>query len=115
MNLKKNLSFIVMLFINIALFAQDGYTLSGTTSDEAGIPVPGVNVVILNTTNGTSSDFDGNFQINVSDGDVLQFTSLGYTSQSVVVSGQNNIKVVMAEDAAQLDEVVVVGYGQYLK
>lgn len=115
MNLKKNLTFIVMLFISVALFAQDGYTLSGTTADEAGIPIPGVNVVILNTTNGTSADFDGNFKIDVSDGDVLQFTSLGYLSQSVVVSGQNNISIVMVEDAAQLDEVIVVGYGTQKK
>ncbi len=115
MKLKMKLTLIVMLFVNIALFAQDGYTLSGTTADESGIPVPGVNVVILNTTKGTSSDFDGNFQITVSDGDVLQFTALGYVGQSVIVSGQTNLNVVMVEDAAQLDEVVVVGYGTQKK
>lgn len=115
MNLKKNLTFIVMLFINIALFAQDGYTLSGTTTDDTGIPVPGVNVVILNTTRGTSADFDGNFEISVTEGDVLQFTSLGYLSQSIVVSGQTTLNVIMAEDAALLDEVVVVGYGTQKK
>lgn len=115
MKLKMKLTLIVMLFVNIALFAQDGYTLSGTTADESGIPVPGVNVVILNTTKGTSSDFDGNFQITVSDGDVLQFSALGYVGQSVIVSGQTNLNVVMVEDAAQLDEVVVVGYGTQKK
>ena len=61
MKLKTNLMFIAMLFCNIALFAQDSYSLSGTTVDEANVPIPGVNVVILNTTTGTSSDFDGNF------------------------------------------------------
>ena len=115
MKLKMKLTLIVMLFINIALFAQDGYMLSGTIVDEAGVPVPGVNVVILNTTKGTSADFDGNFQINVSDGDVLQFTSLGYVRKSVIVSGQTSLNVVMEEDAAQLDEVVVVGYGTQKK
>lgn len=115
MNFKTKLTLIVMLFINIALFAQDGYTLSGTTNDDAGVPIPGVNVIILNTTRGASSDFDGNFQINVSNGDVLQFSSLGFVSQSVVVNGQNNLSIVMAEDASQLDEVVVVGYGTQKK
>ncbi len=115
MKLKMKFTFIVMLFVNIALFAQDGYTLSGTTADEAGIPVPGVNVVILNTTKGTSSDFDGNFQITVTEGDVLQFSALGYVGQSVIISGQTSINVVMVEDAAQLDEVVVVGYGTQKK
>ncbi|MFK7813398.1 MAG: SusC/RagA family TonB-linked outer membrane protein [Maribacter sp.] len=115
MNLKKKFTFIVVLFINMAIFAQDGYTLSGTTADEAGIPIPGVNVVILNTTTGTSSDFDGNFQIEVSDGDVLQFTYIGYVNQSIIVNGQTSLNIVMAEDAAQLDEVVVVGYGTQKK
>jgi len=115
MNLKQNLMRIAMLFVSVAIFAQDDYTLSGTTADEAGIPVPGVNVIIMNTTTGTSSDFDGNFQIAVSDGDVLQFSSLGYQSQTVIVSGQNNLSIVMVEDASQLDEVVVVGYGTQKK
>lgn len=109
------MTLVVVLLVNITVMAQDSYTLTGTTSDEAGIPIPGVNVVILNTTTGTSSDFDGNFQIDVSDGDVLQFSSLGYTSQSVIVSGQNTLNIIMAEDAAQLDEVVVVGYGTQKK
>ena len=115
MNLKTKLTSIVAILVSMAMFAQDSYTLSGTTADEAGIPVPGVNVVILNTTTGTSSDFDGNFQINVTDGDVLQFSSLGYLNQTVIVSGQNNLNIVMTEDAAQLDEVVVIGYGTQRK
>ncbi|MFS4494417.1 SusC/RagA family TonB-linked outer membrane protein [Maribacter sp. 2308TA10-17] len=111
MNLKLKLTLIVAFFVSLAMFAQDGYMLSGTTADEANIPIPGVNVIILNTTRGTSSDFDGNFEIKVDNGDVLQFSYLGYVTQTVTVNGQNNLSIVMTEDASQLDEVVVVGYG----
>ena len=111
MNLKKNLTLIVMLLFNIALFAQDSYVLSGTITDEANVPIPGVNVIVANTTRGTSADFDGNYSIEVSDGDVLQFSSLGFTSQSITINGQQTLNVTLAEDSALLDEVVVVGYG----
>jgi len=102
---------MVVLLFNISLFAQGGYTLSGTVSDEANVPIPGVNVVVANSSNGTSTDFDGNFQLEVSSGDVLQFTYVGYATQSITVSNQTTLNVVMVEDASALDEVVVVGYG----
>jgi TonB-linked SusC/RagA family outer membrane protein len=115
MNLKTKLTLIVVLLFNITLFAQDTYQLSGTVSDEANVPIPGVNVVILNTTRGTATDFDGLFEIEVANGEVLQFSYLGYVTQIVAISGQNQLNVVLVEDAAQLDEVVVVGYGTQKK
>jgi TonB-dependent SusC/RagA subfamily outer membrane receptor len=111
MKLKFKLTLMLILVFNISLFAQDGYQLSGTVSDEANMPLPGVNVIIANTSTGTSTDFDGKFQIDVKSGDVLQFTYVGYTSQSITITNQTTLNVVLAEDAAQLDEVVVVGYG----
>ena len=111
MKFRFKLFMIVMLIINVQLFAQDSYTILGTTLDQGGTPVPGVNVVIANTTNGTSSDFDGNFKIEVTIGDVLQFSSIGYLTQSITINGQKSLSVVMAEDSSQLDEVVVIGYG----
>jgi len=111
MNLKSKLMLIVMLLCNIAIFAQDGYVLSGTITDEANVPIPGVNVIIANTSRGTSADFDGNYSIEVSNGDVLQFSSLGYATQSITIDGQQSLNVSLAEDSAQLDEVIVVGYG----
>ncbi|WP_072995331.1 SusC/RagA family TonB-linked outer membrane protein [Pseudozobellia thermophila] len=111
MNLKTKLFITMVLFLNISLYAQDGYTLTGTVLDEAQIPIPGVNILIVNSTTGTSTDFDGNYSISVNNGDVLQFSYIGYVTQTVTVDGQETIDVVMAEDAALLDEVVVVGYG----
>ena len=111
MNLKTKLTLIVVLLFNITLFAQDAYQLSGTVSDEANVPIPGVNVVILNTTRGTATDFDGLFQIEVANGEELQFSYLGYVTQTIAISGQNQLNIVLVEDAALLEEVVVVGYG----
>ena len=115
MNLKFKLTCIAMLLVNIALFAQDSYNVTGTVVDESNVPLPGVNVVVMNTTRGTQTDFDGKFTISVSDSDVLQFSYLGYTSQSVIMTGKTPINLTMAEDASQLDEVVVVGYGTQKK
>lgn len=111
MNLKMKLTLMVILFVNISLMAQDDYTLTGVVSDEANIPVPAANVIIQNTTTGTSTDFDGNYSIQVSNGDVLEFSSLGFASQAITIDGQETLNVTLTEDSAQLDEVVVVGYG----
>ncbi|RKR15332.1 TonB-linked SusC/RagA family outer membrane protein [Maribacter vaceletii] len=111
MNLKTKLSLIAILLFNITLFAQDGYVLSGTVSDADNVPIPGANVIILGTTTGTATDFDGNFQITVKSGDELQFSYIGYVTKSVSVTGQESLNMILAEDAAQLEEVVVVGYG----
>tara|TARA_R110002051_G_scaffold263759_2_gene323607 strand:- start:28677 stop:31880 length:3204 start_codon:yes stop_codon:yes gene_type:complete len=115
MNLKTRLTLILILLLNVSLFAQDGYTVTGTVIDNTNIPVPGANVVIENTTTGTSTDFDGNFSINVKNGDVLVFSSIGFSTNKVTISGQKTLKIVLAEDSAQLDEVVVVGYGTVKK
>ncbi|OBQ55294.1 SusC/RagA family TonB-linked outer membrane protein [Tamlana sp. s12] len=111
MNLKTKLALMLMMIFNISLFAQDGYQVSGTVTDENNTPIPGINVIIAKTTTGTATDFDGGFQLEVKPGDVLQFSYIGYVSQSVKITGQKTISVVMAEDTSQLDEVVVVGYG----
>lgn len=115
MNLKFKLTFIALLLVNIALFAQDSYSVSGTVVDQGNVPLPGVNVVVMNTTRGTQTDFDGNFSISVTESDALQFSYLGYTSQIIVMTGSATINLTMIEDASQLDEVVVVGYGTQKK
>ena len=111
MNLKTQLTLIALLCLNISLFAQDGSTITGTIVDEANVPIPGVNVIITGTTTGTSTDFDGIYSINASSGDILQFSYIGYVTQNVTVGSQSTINITMVEDAALLDEVVVVGYG----
>lgn len=111
MNLKTKLFLIGMLLCNISLFAQDKYMLSGTVLDQNNVPVPGVNVIVANTSRGTATDFDGNYQLEVSKGEKLKFSFLGYISQTIAINGQKKLNVSLAEDASQLDEVVVVGYG----
>jgi len=115
MKLKNKLTLILILVLNISIFAQDGYLLSGTVKGADNIPIPGVNVIISNSSRGASTDFDGLFQLDVQNGEVVEFSAMGFVSQSITITGQNNIDVVMIEDASQLDEVVVVGYGSMKK
>ncbi|MBJ7880611.1 SusC/RagA family TonB-linked outer membrane protein [Gelidibacter salicanalis] len=112
MNPKIKLTLLLFAIFNVSLFAQDGFTLKGTVVSGADSqPIPGVNVLIKNTTRGTSTDFDGAYQIEVTSGDVLSFSYVGYTTQEITVTNQSELNVSLAEDAAKLDEVVVVGYG----
>ena len=108
---KKLLMVFVLLLGSFPLFAQN-QTISGTvTSDADGAPLPGVNVLVQGTTNGTQTDFDGNYTIEASEGDVLVFSYIGTKSQSISVGASSTINVVMIEDASQLDEVVVTALG----
>ncbi len=86
-------------------------TITGTVLDEAGVSVPGANIVVKGTTKGSVTDFDGKFSILASTGDVLEVSYIGFLSQTVNLTGQSNITITLVEDAALLDEVVVVGYG----
>ena len=116
MNLKTNLTLIAVLFFNIVLIAQNGTVIKGTvTGASDGIPIPGVNVIIMNTSRGASTDFDGMYQISVNEGDVLQFSYIGFVSQTVIISNQTSLNISLAEDLSQLDEVVVIGYGTQKK
>ncbi len=112
MNLKKKLTLIILLFSSTIILAQESYTLTGTVVsavDQMGIP--GANVLVEGTNTGAYTDFDGNFQLNVTSGDVVQFSYLGFVSQSVTITNQTTLNISLAEDANSLDEVVVVGYG----
>ncbi|MEP3374079.1 MAG: TonB-dependent receptor [Maribacter dokdonensis] len=115
MNFKLKVFMVAMLLVNIQLFAQDSYSLSGTVTDANNVPIPGANIVVANTTRGTQSDFDGNFTIQVTSGDLLQFSYIGYATQTVAIVSQKTVNVTLQEDASQLDEVVVVGYGTQKK
>ncbi|RTY91255.1 TonB-dependent receptor [Flavobacterium sp. GSN2] len=111
MNLKTKLILMLVMLYNIALFAQDGYQISGTVTDQANMPIPGVNVNIGKTTNGASTDFDGKFQLKVIKGDVLNFSYIGYNTESITITNQKTVAMIMKENGKELDEVVVVGYG----
>jgi TonB-linked SusC/RagA family outer membrane protein len=89
------------------------FTVSGSVTDEANQPMPGVNVIERGTTNGTSTDADGKFSLSVADGNsVLIFSFIGYVTQEIPVNNQTSITISLASDVATLSEVVVVGYGE---
>lgn len=91
---------------------NQGITVSGTVMDATGIPLPGANILEKGTTNGTQTDFDGRYTISVSSqSSILVVSYLGFVTQEVAVNNQTNINISLAEDAAELDEVVVIGYG----
>src|SRR5690606_20152720 len=93
------------------LLAQEA-GISGNVSDADGNPLPGVSVIIQNTSTGTSTDLEGNYSLeNVSADAVLVFSYVGYKSLQEPVNGRRQINVRLEPDLAQLDEVVVVGYG----
>lgn len=111
MSLRTKLILVVMLFIGITVTAQSK-TISGVVTSAAdNIPIPGVNIIVVGTTNGTTTDFDGNYQIKAKEGDVLQFTYVGFTSKTAIIGSGSTINISMTEDISQLDEVVVVAYG----
>lgn len=90
-------------------------TVTGTVTDEFGIPLAGASVAEKGTANGTITDFDGNFSIDVEENAVLEVSYLGYKPQEVAVDGRTTINIQLAQDATLLDDVVVVGYGTQRK
>ncbi len=90
-------------------------TVTGTVSDSNG-PLPGASVVVKGTTNGTQTDFDGNYTLNnVGSDATLVFSYIGFKPQEILVNGQTTINVTLSEDASELDEVIVIGYGTATK
>ena len=103
-----------LVMLPATLMAQS--TAKGIVTDKANaMPMPGVNVIIKGTSRGTSTDFDGKYSIELSEGEVLVFSYVGYTTQEIVFTGQTSIDVVIEEDASILDEVVLIGYGSTKK
>ena len=112
MNLKQNIIVLLVLLFNISLFAQGEYTIKGIVTSQAdNTTLPGVTYRIVNTDKGGATDFDGNFEIKVQKGDVLEFSYLGYVKQLVAIEDQKTLAISMVEDTTSLDEIVVVGYG----
>lgn len=106
--LLKKLMFPMFLLLGSVIYAQ---SVSGTVSDKSGLPVPGVNVLVKGTSTGTVTDFDGKYEIEVDNGATLVFSFIGYQTQEINFTGQSTLDITLEDDAAELDEVVVVGYG----
>jgi TonB-dependent starch-binding outer membrane protein SusC len=112
---KLSLTAFMLLFCTSLALAQER-TVSGTVSDEAGQPLPGVNVLVKGTSQGTVTDTNGSFSIGgVNDNSTLVFSFIGYKAKEVVVGTQTSISLNMDPDATSLEEVVVVGYGEQKK
>ncbi len=95
---------------------QQDITISGRVTDSSGQPLPGVTVLIKGTTQGTVTDFDGNYTIGeVPDDVALVFSFVGMKSQEIAVAGKTSINVIMEEDAIGIEEVVAIGYGTMKK
>ena len=105
---------ILFLLVALNLSAQNFY--SGFVIDKQGNPVFGANVFVKNSTNGTQTDFDGNFIIEANNKDVLVISFVGFKNQEFILSSLNDLgKITLLEDISTLDEVVVIGYGNQKK
>ena len=112
MNYKIKLPFLVIMFFCFATHAQKTNIVKGqVSSTEDNEPIPGVNIVIVGSSVGTATDFDGNFEINASEGDLLQFSYIGFKTQVVPLGSSSVLNIIMEYDDTLLDEIVVIGYG----
>lgn len=118
--------YIINLFLLLViLFSTGSYAasdesifqqqISGTVTDASNSPLPGVNILVVGTKNGTLTDFDGNYSITANKGEVLQFSFIGMKTQLVTVGENTSINVSLIEDTNALNEVVIVGYGTQKK
>lgn len=96
---------------SVSAVAQQTKKITGVVVDETGFPVTGANVIEKGTTNGVITDLDGNFSLEVADGATIEISFIGYTTQEIVVKGQTNFNVKLAEDTQKIDEVVVTALG----
>lgn len=103
------LTLFTALFLQV-MFAQEK-TVTGTVVDESDLPVPGVNVFVKGTTQGTQTDFDGNYSLAATPDQTLVFSYVGYKTQEIPVGDQTTIDVALVPDIAQLDAVVVTAQG----
>ncbi len=111
MKFKNYLMITMMLLMSASLFAQDGYTLRGNVSDADNLALIGVNILIEGTNRGTVTDLDGNYQLQVNSGDILEYSYTGFEAQTITITNQTTLNIVLLPNENLLDEVVVTGYG----
>lgn len=105
----KNLIVISLMFFTLGLFAQTK-PITGTVTSKEGIPVGGATVAVKDTNRGTMTDFDGKFQLEVTTGDILVISYIGYKTKEIPIGQSSHYDITLIEDMAMLDEVVVTGY-----
>lgn len=104
-----NLCLVFLLAFTLSAYAQNTRTVTGTVMDDLGEPIIGAAVKVVDSPVGTVTDIDGKFSLSVKEGSKLTISFIGYIPQTI--TNLNNPKIVLMEDVAKLDEVVVVGYG----
>lgn len=107
------MTMLLTLFFGVLSAQAQTKQITGTVTDENGQPLPGVTVMVEGTTSGTITDLDGKYQISVSDGAKLVFSFIGY--ETITMDAVNNLKVALPEETSEIEEVVIVGYGQQKK
>lgn len=118
MEIKRNvvskflLLWVVGMLLSVQVFAQ-GLTVKGVVKDNTGMGVIGANILVKGTTNGTITDFDGNFTLEAKKGDVIVISFIGYKTQELPAAATMN--VTLQDDTEVLDDVVVIGYGSVKK
>ncbi len=106
---------LMLLAMTPAAVAQQTITVSGCVTGTDGEPIIGANVIAADTGTGTATDIDGNYTIQANPLATLRFSYIGYETKNIAVEGRNTINVVLEENSAMLDEVVVIGYGTLKK
>lgn len=107
--MKRLLFAFLAVLVSFAAMAQETVEVNGTVFDESGLPLPGASVLVQGTTNGTLTDFDGNFAITAPVNGMLEFAFMGYLTQTL--APQSTMTITLQPDALMMEEVVVVGYG----
>ncbi|MCG8700833.1 MAG: SusC/RagA family TonB-linked outer membrane protein, partial [Bacteroidales bacterium] len=110
MNLKR-MFFLSLLMLGVCSLFGQAVTVSGTVTDDLGVPLPGVTILVEGTSKGTITDLDGMFSIEASPSDNLKFSFIGFKVQTITVGNQSVINVKLEPDSEAIEEVVVVGYG----
>ncbi|MBN1952673.1 MAG: TonB-dependent receptor [Bacteroidales bacterium] len=127
----RELAFILLLALPLTLFgfspgsdlmepvqtaSEQGKVITGTVSDEAGTPIPGVNIVLKGTSQGAITDGNGNYEISVpSEGSILIFSAVGTVTEEILVGSSSVLNVMLLPGVEELDEIVVIGYGSITK
>ncbi len=116
MMIKFKIAILACLLMSIQSLSSQNKTITGTVTDASGSPLPGVSVIIKETTRGTNTSFEGVYTLSdVSPTNELVFSYLGMTTQTIIVGNNTRIDVVLQDDLESLDEIVVVGYGSKKK
>ena len=109
--MKKLLLLVLIFFMSGTSYLLAQSAVTGKVTDENGDGIPGANIIIKGTRTGSVTDFDGNYSLNASAGDVLVYSYVGYSTLDVTVGSQAEVNVQLTLDVASLDEIVVTGYG----